>query len=615
MHAVPAPLTEKPVVLVCDDDITIRLMMRETLEREVITVIEAADGKQALEMYKQHSPDLVLLDVSMPHFSGYEVCEVIRQSPLGADVPVVMVTSSDDLSSINRAYESGATDFLAKPITWQILGQRVRYMLRASRAFRDLKRNEERLKRNEEHLKQNEERLRVLAYFDNLTGLPNRQMFNEDLQRSIAQAKREGLKAALLFIDLDQFKRFNDTLGHAFGDKLLNRVAEQLKTRLRPGDLLTRGVDRLEDMSLARLGGDEFTICLTQVAQNEDVARVASRVIESISQPMVVDSYEVVVTPSIGIAIYPDDGDEIDSLLKNADTAMYNAKAKGRGRFQFYSGEMNARALQRLRMENELRKAIDNNELRVAYQPKVDVQQRKFIGVEALVRWDHPQHGIVSPAEFIPLAEESGLIVDIDNWVLHKACHQASEWLNMGITCPVAVNVSALNFKKTNLVERIKTALREADLPASLLELEMTESIVMSDIELNTERLTQLKEMGTSISIDDFGTGYSSLSYLRRLPIDQVKIDRSFVNEIDCNNEDMAIVKAIIAMSTTLKMEVIAEGVETTTQTEKLSKAGCHRLQGFLYAKPMPAKFATETLLAGFDALPAAKKLATVTSN
>ncbi|MFD2097463.1 EAL domain-containing protein [Corallincola platygyrae] len=596
-------MSEKPVVLVCDDDITIRLMMRETLSREGIDVIEAGDGREALEKFQEHFPDMVLLDVSMPYLSGYEVCEHIRQETTGGDLPIVMVTSSDDISSINKAYESGATDFLAKPITWQILGQRVRYMLRASKAFRELKSNEERLKSNEE-------KLRYLAYYDELTDLPNRQMFNEYLARGISQAKRDKKKAALLFIDLDQFKRFNDTLGHAFGDKLLTKVSDQLKNTLRPNDYVSRnhGVSATnEELELARLGGDEFTICLTDVSHNADIARVANRVIESVSQPMLVDNYEVMVTPSIGIAVYPDDGEEIETLLKNADTAMYSAKDAGRGCFQFYSNEMNAKALQRLRMENELRKAIENQELRVLYQPKVDVEKREFIGVEALVRWENPERGMVSPAEFIPLAEESGLIIDIDHWVLKTACAQAVEWQQtLGIEIPVAVNVSALNFKQDDLVEQIQKALSMTGLPPSQLELEMTESVVMRDVEENTVRLNKLKAMGASISVDDFGTGYSSLSYLKRLPIDQVKIDRSFVRDIEESAEDRAIVNAIIAMATSLKLDVLAEGVETDEQTRLLKQAGCQRLQGFLYARPMPAEEAAALLKAGFNKLEAA---------
>ncbi|WOH38277.1 EAL domain-containing protein [Thalassotalea fonticola] len=569
-------LYNKSKVLICDDDPTYLILMRDTLEAQGFEVIEAADGDTALIKYFTMQPDVILLDVEMPGLSGYEVCQQIRAHKSGKDVPILMVTGADDYKSILKSYEIGATDFLPKPIRWPMIAHRVRYMLRSRDALRELKDSQQKLK--------------YLAYYDSLTGLANRESFNQHLEKFLLLAERSNHHVGVLFIDLDRFKRINDTLGHGFGDRVLQKVAKVLESNLRNSDLLARGSDEILTSEVARLGGDEFTVFLSQVDYIDDIAQVAQRIIQSLSKPIKIDQFEVTVTPSIGISVYPEDGLNVTNLMKNADVAMYHAKDQGRCCFKFYSDSLNCRARERLELEQELRKAIENNEFALHYQPQIDVSADKIVSVEALIRWHNPKHGFVSPAEFIPIAEETGLIIEIGEWVLKKACQQAKFWLDeYGSEYRVSVNLSSVQFKRGSLVGYIQKVLKETGLPANLLELELTESAIMTDVEENIIRLQQIKELGVGIAIDDFGTGYSSLSYLKKFPINTLKIDRSFITDIATSADDAAIVKAIIALAETLNLAVIAEGVETTGQLQILRGFNCSLIQGYLFSKPLNA--------------------------
>jgi diguanylate cyclase (GGDEF)-like protein/PAS domain S-box-containing protein len=684
---------KQPLVLVVDDDPTMRVLVAETLMPDGLEVAEAHDGPSALIALHARTPDLVLLDVQMPGVDGFSVCEAIRALPGGADVPVVMMTGLEDVDSIRRAYEAGATDFVTKPLQWLILAHRVRYLLRASANLAELRSGRERLA-NAQRLarmgswridlpslelhasdellainglpatsaptmesllsrvhaddrdalaraaeacarggaplhadyrvvlpdggervlhsqarllldsdgraaaiegtvqdvterKRAEEQIRFLAYHDSLTGLGNRLLFKERLAMAVAAARRNEWQAGILFLDLDHFKRINDTLGHSVGDALLQGVADRLVASVRESDVVAR-----DDMpsAISRLGGDEFTILLEGIHEVQDLAKVARRILESLSRPFRLSGHEVVITGSIGITAWPEDGDDVEVLLRNADTAMYHAKEQGRNNYQFYAQSMNAVALQRLILEGKLRRALEHDEFEVHYQPKVSLATGAITGLEALLRWRDPELGMVLPAEFIPIAEETGLIAPISDWVARAVCRQLAGWQERGMRLvPIAVNLSAHQFRNGDLVSQIETLLCESAVPAHLLEMEITESTLMRDEPRVAAALAALRARGLRISIDDFGTGYSSLAYLRRLPVDTLKIDRSFVSHIASNSDDAALTAAIVSMAQALRLRVVAEGVETTAQRDLLRAMGCDEMQGYLVSAAVPA--------------------------
>jgi diguanylate cyclase (GGDEF)-like protein/PAS domain S-box-containing protein len=683
-------------ILVVDDDAGGRRLTRATLTRAGFKVSEAPDGEKALEAMRAELPDLVLMDVSMPVMDGFTACAELRKLPGGNRVPVVMMTGLDDVQSIERAFEVGATDFITKPINWPILAHRVRYMLRASSAINDLKQNQRRLSNAQRigemgdwewdvprdrivpseqawrifghdavdsalqsdsflaavhpedaarvrqaceqaiakggafaiehrvlhsggHLrhvhqqveviaqddtgralrlagavhditqrKDAEEQIRRLAYYDTLTGLPNRLLFTEQLHKTIAKAEQTGQQVAIMFVDLDHFKRVNDTLGHGAGDELLRVVSGRLASSIRSLDSLSRGgCAETGENSIARLGGDEFIVMLSDVNRVCDAAGVARRLVAALNEPVTVMGTELFVGGSVGVAMYPTDGTDIDTLLMNADTAMYRAKEAGRGGFQFYDRSMNARALERLVMETSLRRALDREEFVLHYQPRIELATGRIVGAEALIRWQNPERGMVPPDDFIPLAETTGLVIPIGEWAIAAVCRQGAAWRAAGLEIPIAVNLAATHLREQNLPDLVARNLREHGLPASLLEIEVTESILMVDPEQSVANAVRLKDIGVGLSIDDFGTGYSSLSYLKRLPITSLKIDRSFVRDIATDPDDAAIIIAVIAMAHTLKLRVVAEGVETQAQWAFLKAHGCDEFQGFLVSRPV----------------------------
>lgn len=783
-----------PLVLIVDDELSARLIMRTTLEESGFDVLEADSVAAAREQFARQEPDLIILDVILPDGNGIELCAELRQHPRGHNLPIAMATGLDDLLYIQQAYQSGATDFITKPISWGTLGHRVRYLLRAHHAISDLALSESKTRallsslpdllfrvqadgllldrqagtqapdwgtwdllpgnhlldqlppslgaplqeairqtlqqqqpgilelnlqqawwetrllprgqdevllvvrdislrkqmegqlrlsaqvfessneailisdgkhriisvnhrfeeitgyraaevlgseaailgadsenpsfyRNlhailleqgswqgeasdrrkggeiypvwlsislvrdkrgnpEYHIasfsditerKQQEAQIEHLAFHDLLTGLPNRRLLIDRIQVAIAQAARDANGLALLFVDLDRFKTINDSLGHQAGDQLLRLVGERLKSWVRSGD------------TVSRVGGDEFIVLCPNCDSPEDASSLGDKLLGAIAQPYQIGDTELVITASIGIALYPDNGADANSLIGNADVAMYLAKENDRNNYQFYSPELNARNLERLQMELRLRHALEEGEFLLYFQPQIDARDGKIVGAEALIRWLEPELGLIPPGRFIPLAEETGQIQAIGEWVLQQSCRHLKKWQEMGLTnLPIAINLSARQFKQSSFVDTIGQTMAEHELPAHLLELELTESMLMKDVPQTTAKLNQLKKMGFRISIDDFGTGFSSLNYLRHFPLDVLKIDQSFVRELFDEGAALAIIESIIALARSLGMRTVAEGVETAEQRAILESSGCDILQGYLISRPLP---------------------------
>ena len=442
-----------------------------------------------------------------------------------------------------------------------------------------------------------EEQITTMAYFDILTNLPNRYLMKDRLNQAILYAEKYKKLLAIIYLDLDNFKRVNDTFGHNVGDELLKEVSDRLEKHIRKIDTLSRSGNDALKTTVARLGGDEFTILLRDIKDAQDASRVAKRIIELFSAPFAVKGRDIFISTSIGISLYPSDGEDADTLLKNADTAMYHAKENGKNTFQFFTDSMNVAALEQFTLENSLRKAQKQGELQLYYQPQFDLITHKIIGIEALVRWMHPEKGMLLPDDFVPLAEESGLIIPMGEWILQTACKQNKTWQIAGYDpIYITVNISSVQFKKKNFVESVAQILIDTDLNPEFLELELTESILMQPTASTMKTLNELKATGVRLAIDDFGTGYSSFGYLKQLPIDTLKIDRSFVRDIELDLDDRAIIKAMISLARTLNLKIIAEGVETLEQLAYLQEQGSDGIQGFLLSHPLPTDSLTHLL-------------------
>lgn len=550
-------LQPKAVILVVDDDPAIRLVIRHAMQQNGYQVIEASNGLEAVQYSIRQIPDLILMDAVMPEMDGFRATEEIRKIEACDDTPILMATSLDDDDSISRAFSVGACDYITKPFNWSVLKHRVRRMLQAANAQR---------------------RIQHLAYHDALTGLPNRMLFMDRIDQAISRAQREKGQFALLFIDIDHFKVINDSMGHDAGDQLLNLISIRLREILRKSD------------TVARLGGDEFTVIIEYLQHPDDVIQITKNILSALDLPAEVNGKEVYVGGSIGIAMYPQDGENFGVLLKNADTAMYKAKDLGRNTFQFYASEMSHKAMQRLELENQIRTALKEDQFEVYYQPKVNLQNNKCIGVEALVRWNHPQRGLISPDDFVPLAEEIGLITQLDEWVMKAACLQFMQWKQQGYTLQnLSVNISSRHFKEGNLIEYCTTLLEMTGIAPECLEIELTESALVDNYSNAKYILDKLHTMGLRIALDDFGTGYASMAYLKEFPFDTVKIDRSFIRDIPQDHEDAAIVTAMIQLSQALKLNIVAEGIETDQQRLFLYDNACGYGQGYLWSRPVSA--------------------------
>lgn len=518
---------------------------------------QAETLKAGMAILTENSFDAVLTDLNLPDTDGLNTVTHIQNN--NQSIPIIVLSGQDSEELALQVVQSGAQDYLVK-------GQGDGHLI--SRAI-DYSIERKRI----------EQKLSYLANYDNLTGLANRLLFRERLERALIRADRYKTLVALLVIDLDRFKNVNDSLGHDAGDRLLILVADRLKGCTRDGD------------TIARLGGDEFTIVMEDVKSIEYVKKIADKVLNFMKEHFDINGHDIYVTPSIGITIYPIDDTNAAHLFINADSAMYEAKENGRNCYRFYRADMNADLIEKMDLETKLRRAIENKEFVLYYQPKFNVHTHEPIGAEALIRWKDPEKGMISPAVFIPLAEETGYIAAITDWVLQEACKQNSEWQKQGYKpIRIAINISPKQFSQEDVAKRIFNQIICSDLAPKYVELEITEGALVEDVQKGTEILNELKKWGIHISIDDFGTGYSSLSYLKKIPLDTLKIDQSFVRDLMVDSDDAAIVSAIIAMAKSLRLNVIAEGVETAEQLNYLTENGCNEVQGYFTGKPVPAE-------------------------
>ena len=690
-----------PQVLVVDDDSAARALAKEMLGNQGFSVALAKNGLEMLHRVKETQPDLILLDIKMPELGGFEACERLRVLPGGRNLPVIMLTGNDDADAVERAFAAQATDFVSKPVRWTVLVPRIRHLIRAANAIKELERNQQRLAGAQKMAKlgwwdwevasdklvvseyaseiighppeaipsfaefsaivfdddresvwerinsgvlkgsayvveyrvltaqgelrylrsqgepfgedeekrplgyagmilditeqrKNEEMIRRMAFYDEVTGLHNRVAFMEELELVLSVHKRLDTVLAVIYLDIDDFKRVNDSMGHAVGDSLLKQFADRLVGVLRASDLAASGD---KSSVLARLGGDEFTLLLTGLKDKAGAETVAIRIQAALAQPFVLeansatdktDSHELYVGASVGIAVYPEGGTSADELLQNADTAMYEAKHAGKNTYRFYSDIMNGRALERLDMETSLRGALDNNEFFLEYQPQIDLNTGEMVAVEALLRWRHPDLGLVPLEEFLPLAEDTGQIIPIGAWVLEAACRQLKQWQDAGLPeFKVAVNLSGFQFRHGKLEGLVSRVLEAVGIDAKFLELELTERSMMGDVEKSIATLQALKTMGVMIAIDDFGVGSTSLSHLQRFPIDTLKIDHSFIQGLGHDTTNEAITNTIIALAKSLDFTIVAGGLENKSQLLFLQQKHCDIAQGFLFAKAM----------------------------
>ncbi len=547
---------KKSKVLVVEDESIIAIDIQNQLQSlgyEVGDIVSS--GVEAVDKAGDLLPDVILMDIMLKgEMDGIQAAQRIREQ---YNIPVIFVTAYSDQKTLTRAKITEPFGYLLKPFEERSLHTTIEIALYKHKA---------------------EQKINTLAYYDTLTGLPNRTSFFEDLEKHTKEATKDGLKSAVLFIDMDRFKNVNDSLGHNIGDMLLKEVGKRLKEIVN------------DNISVYRLGGDEFTVIVHEIETRSDAAAVAKDLLERLSRTYYINDYVLDITPSIGIAVYPTHSDSPDFLITFADAAMYRAKKKGGNTYKFYTSRLHDQYNERLMVETHLRKALENNEFQVFYQPKIDLSTREIVGMEALLRWENPVLGLVYPEDFIPIAEESGIILEIGKWVLDTVCKQTKYLQDKKYPkTRVSVNISFCEFNK-DLVTSIKDILDANEYDPSYLELEITENIAMRKLYLSLKTLKELHDMGVSIALDDFGTGYSSLSYLQLLPISTLKIDKRFIQDITVNPRDKGIVQAIILMGHSLGLTVIAEGVETDEQIELLRQLECDQIQGYFLSYPLPSE-------------------------
>ncbi len=546
---------ERPIVVLADDDPSIRLMVRHVLESEDFDIVEASDGLEAIKAVEKHHPALILLDAVMPGIDGFTTCQQIKDKG-HTDIPVMMITGLDDDASVERAYEVGAIDFITKPIKWAVLKHRVKSVVAKVIA---------------------ERKVQLLAYRDSLTSLPNRLLFADRLEQAVIRSERSRTSMALMLVDIDDFKLVNDSFGHEAGDKLIKAV----------GDLISKSLRRAD--TIARLGGDEFAVIIEGIEGADDAISIADNLTTILEHNVRLDDQETYTSASIGIAIYPEDGSDARTLLKNADTAMFRAKENGRHCFQFYKPEMSVSAMERLDLENSLKAAFENDEFLIYYQPVVDIHKNEVTGVEALLRWQHPEKGMIQPSDFVSVVEDCGLIVALGEWVINSVCKQIKVWRDAGLNDQnVSINLAPRQFKEQDIVAVFTQAMAENGIDGSSLSVEITERTLIDNIGEVEGVLKKLRNMGMKVMLDDFGTGYASLAYLKEFPVDVVKIDRAFVSGIPDNKDDSTIVDAIAGLTRGLKLILLAEGVENDRQLEVLKSIGCQYAQGYYWSKAIP---------------------------
>lgn len=596
----------KEDILIVDDTPENLRFLSTLLMKQGYSIRKALSGQMALTAVQTVIPNLILLDIMMPDIDGYEVCEKLKSDPKTSEIPVIFLSALSDAFDKVKAFSVGGADYIAKPFQFEEVLARVQNQLELRAAkIQNQQLNaqlEERVKErtyqleitNQELRREINERIILqeqllkMALYDDLTGLPNRVLFIERLEQALKHTKEHSEEAfAVLFLDCDRFKVVNDSLGHLAGNELLIALARRLEELL--GKYNT----------VARLGSDEFAIILTNIENISSVLLVADRILKSFSFPFQLNRQEIFINASIGIALSNLNYEVPEHLLRDADIAMYRAKTLGKGQYQIFDPEMHDAAVQVLQLENDLRRAIERQEFIVHYQPIIALSTSKIVGFEALVRWDHSQRGMVSPGLFIPVAEETGLINQIGNWVLRESCHQLQQWYQeklLDYPLFMSVNLSARQFAQSDLIEQIDQILEETQLNPQNLKLEITESVLMNNTQSVKGIMQQLRQRKIQLCIDDFGTGYSSLSYLYNFPVDTLKIDRSFIRYLDEKTESLGLIPAIMKIAQTLKMSVIAEGIETSEQLAQLKSLNCEFGQGYLFSKPVDPKKATNLI-------------------
>jgi len=674
------PHASSPLAIIADDEDLGRVLLAESVSALGLRSMSFGNGTDAFVAATSNDVALVLLDVDMPGLDGFEVCRRLRAEPRFATVPIVMVTGHEDSLAISRAFEAGATDFVAKPVNWALLPRRLEYILRnaaaahalnermaqvrtlvdaipdtlwvvdaeghirwsphsdaaqvadreealtldnvdvvppkyvpqALEAIRQTARDgvQRKLEYQEDRISYEmrftrreggdvvvvrqdtteraiaAERIERLAYFDVLTGLPNRQRCIDEAERLFHAATRAAECVAVICLDINSLKRVNDTFGHSTGDAVLRAFAERLQ-----GTVEKFGADK-DRLMIARFGGDEFIVMLRHASARSFGLQVANACSNAFRQPITHDSLEFYAAPSIGLAVYPDDGPDVSTVLKNADSAMYQARAGSTGAVASYSAAMSSRMRDWLELEGRLRRAVHNDLLNLVFQPKFRIETREVVGVEALLRWHDDEYGDISPVRFVEIAEDSGLILDMSSWVVRAACRQIRGWLDQGFRIPVAINCSGKELLHGDPARVVEAEAAAVGVPTSLIEIEITESQLVRDSARVQRALQRLRDLGCRIALDDFGTGYSSLAYITRFPPDRIKIDKAFVRDVDRSASDAAIANAILSLAASLNLTVTAEGVERAGQLEWLRSRGCHEAQGFLLARPMlPAQF------------------------
>ena len=557
-------------ILVIEDAEALREEIIETLSYEGFDVLGAENGVVGVQIAKTYLPNIIICDIAMPELDGYGTLVELRQEPKTAMIPFIFLTAMTEKVDMRLAMQLGADDYLTKPFTSAELLGAIAARLQKYNSVREHYYDE---------IKAVGERFEYLAHHDELTQLPNRILFHQSLSQSVLHAQINNKSLALLFLDMDNFNIINNTLGNDIGDQLFKAIAERLKRYVAPCDMV------------ARMQGDEFALIISDVKDALNVKIEAQKILDLLSRPYNLYGHEVFITSSIGITIFPDDHLEVDGLIKNAELAMYYAKTHGRNSYKLYSADLNVQSSEYMALANSLHRAIDRQEFRVFYQPLVDLQSGQIVGAEALARWQHPDFGIIMPSKFIPVAEQTGLILRFTELILSTVCEQMRSWRESNINYGfIAVNISGQHFRPdTNLIELIARVLQATGVKPHHLELELTESIIMQNADFTTNVLMQLQAMGVKVAIDDFGTGYSSLSYLKHFPVNTLKIDRCFIQDVTSDRHDATITLAIIDLAHSLALEVVAEGVETAEQIQFLKEHGCDHMQGYFFSPALPA--------------------------